>query len=82
MECVASHYWRYHGSDRVFAPYNHLSPEGKFDNGQFLDRGRTEQRHVVATGIVLIGKEANRIGENGVFDPRSSSAAEFRTCLR
>ncbi len=20
--CVASHYWRYHGSDRVFAPYS------------------------------------------------------------
>jgi hypothetical protein len=47
----------------------HLSSEDKFDHGQFLDRGRTERRQVVATGLVLIGKEANRVGESG--DPTS-----------
>jgi len=43
----------------------HLSREDKFENGQFLDRGRTERRHVIETGFKLIGKEANRVGESG-----------------
>lgn len=47
----------------------HLSPEDKFLNGQFLDRGRTERRHVIATEFVLIGKEANQVGESGGADP-------------
>jgi len=34
----------------------HLSPEHKFANGDYLDRGRTERRHVVATGVAWIGK--------------------------
>lgn len=57
----------------------HLSPEDKFANAQFLDRGRTERRHVVATGIVLIGKEANRVGESGERDPIASALQEFAT---
>ena len=48
----------------VLAQY-HLSCEDKFENGQFRDRGRTERRHVVATGFVWIGKEANQIGSFG-----------------
>jgi hypothetical protein len=52
----------------VLAQY-HLSPESKFENGRFRDRGRTERRHVVATGYVLIGKEANQVGETGEADP-------------
>jgi hypothetical protein len=55
----------------------HLSPEDKFLNGQFCDRGRTERRHVMATGIILIGKEANQIGESGEADPISSAVEEF-----
>jgi hypothetical protein len=51
----------------VLAQY-HLSPEAKFANGQFLDRGRTERRHVVATRLTLIGKEANRVGDSGEAD--------------
>jgi len=38
----------------------HLRPESKFLNGDYVDRGRTERRHVVATQIVHIGKESNR----------------------
>lgn len=37
----------------------HLHPEDKFLNGDYLDRGRTERRHVIASGVRLIGKEAN-----------------------
>jgi hypothetical protein len=38
----------------------HLSPESKFLNGDFTDRGRTERRHIQVNGIVHIGKEANK----------------------
>jgi hypothetical protein len=52
----------------VLAQY-HLSCEDKFENGQFLDSGRTDRRHVVAAGFVWIGKEANRVGDSGELDP-------------
>jgi hypothetical protein len=55
----------------------HLSPEDKFENGQFLDRGRTERRHVVATGFTWIGKEANHVGESGEADPIRPVVEEF-----
>ena len=57
----------------------HLSPEDKFENGQFLDRGRTERRHVVATGFAWIGKEANQVGDSGEADPIWSAVAEMGT---
>lgn len=38
----------------------HRRPESKFLNGEAFDVGRTEPRHVVATGIELIGKEADQ----------------------
>jgi hypothetical protein len=60
----------------VLAQY-HLSCEDKFENGQFLDCGRTERRHVIATGFVWIGKEANRVGESGEADPLWSAVQEF-----
>lgn len=56
----------------------HLSPEGKFANADYSDRGRTERRHVIATEIVLIGKEANRIGDSGEADPVVSTVEEFK----
>jgi hypothetical protein len=60
----------------VLAQY-HLSSEDKFANGQFLDRGRTIRRHVVATGFVWIGKEANQVGESGEAHPLVSAAQQF-----
>ena len=47
----------------------HLRPEAKFLYGEFCDRGRTERRHVVATQIVHIGKEANK-WEESIFSAR------------
>lgn len=38
----------------------HLHPEAKFLNGDFLDRGPTERRHIRVTAVRAIGKEANR----------------------
>jgi len=55
----------------------HLSPETKFANADFFDRGRSQRRHVVVTGIVLIGKEANRIGEGAERDPISPVIEAF-----
>ena len=56
---------------------HHLSCEGKFANRTFLDRGRTERQHVVATGFAWIGKEANRIGESGEANSIQSAVEEF-----
>lgn len=37
----------------------HISPESKFLNGDYMDRGTTRRRHVRVTNIVHIGKEAH-----------------------
>jgi hypothetical protein len=55
----------------------HLSSEDKFENGQFLDRGRTERRHVVVTSTSYIGKEANRVGDSGEPDPIATTVQVF-----
>ena len=55
----------------------HLSPEHKFENGDHLDRGRTERRHVVVTSLVWICKEANQVGESGEAYPIWSAVEEF-----
>ena len=47
----------------------HLSSESKFENGEFRDKGATKRRHVVAESYVLIGKEANKVGESGELYP-------------
>ena len=61
----------------VLAQY-HLSCEDKFKKGQFLDRGRTERRHVVATGLNWIGKEANQVGESGETHLMVSATRQFK----
>jgi hypothetical protein len=62
----------------VLAQY-HLSSEDKFKNGQFLDRGRTIRRHIVATGFAWIGKEANQVGESGEGHPIRSATEQFNS---
>ena len=54
-----------------------LSSGGKFENGQFLDRGPTERRRVVVIGFVWIGNEADRVGRNGEANPVSSAVADL-----
>lgn len=41
----------------------HLSPESKFRNGEAFDVGRTKRRHIRASGVELIGKEADHFEE-------------------
>jgi hypothetical protein len=37
-----------------------LHPEAKFLGGEYLERGATRRRHIVASAVECIGKEANR----------------------
>lgn len=56
----------------------HLSPESKFESADYLDKGRTERRYVIATKFVLIGKEVNQVGESGEADPIVDAVQEFK----
>jgi hypothetical protein len=56
----------------------HLSAEDKFENGSPWDRGVTRRRHVFATGVQLIGKEANKVGEFGEGPGDSKTVATFQ----
>jgi hypothetical protein len=49
----------------------HLHPEDKFLNGDYLNRGTTSRRHILATEIQYIGKESNKWEEQYYlgFDP-------------
>jgi hypothetical protein len=55
----------------------HLRPESKFCNGDFCDRGRTERRHVVATQVVHIGKEANKWEEQHFLGEDEEAEIEY-----
>ena len=55
----------------------HLRPESKFLNGDFCDRGRTERRHVVATQILHIGKEANKWEEQYFLGEDEDAEIEY-----
>ena len=55
----------------------HIRPEAKFLNGDFCDRGRTERRHVFATQIVHIGKEANKWEEQHFLGEDEEAEIEY-----
>ena len=57
----------------------HLSSENKFENGAFTDQGETWRRHVIADGFVLIGKEANKVGESGESETMKDETLEITT---
>lgn len=66
----------------------HLHPESKFLGGNYCDRGTTRRRHIRASGIRHIGKEANELerqqmlGTDGEFDPDYGFADESFVLLR
>jgi plasmid maintenance system antidote protein VapI len=55
----------------------HLRPEAKFENGGYCDRGPTRRRHVRATQISYIGKEANRWEEQFFLGMDEDAAIEY-----
>lgn len=58
----------------------HLHPEDKFLGGDYLDRGVTRRRHVVARRVVLIGKEANRWEEAAIAE--GDATADYDCALQ
>jgi hypothetical protein len=54
----------------------HVSREPKFANADFTDTGKTQRRHIVATGVKRIGKEGHGVGEAG---EEHASPALFRS---
>jgi hypothetical protein len=55
----------------------HLRPEAKFLNGEHTDAGRTLRRHVIATRILHIGKEANKWEEQYFLGPGEEANVEY-----
>lgn len=60
----------------AFAHY-HLHPESKFLGGNYLDSGTTQRRHIRATGIRHIGKEANELDRQQVLGIDASSHPDY-----
>jgi hypothetical protein len=66
----------------------HLHPESKFLSGDFADQGTTLRRHIRASGIRHIGKEANELerqqmlGADGEQDPDYGLVADAIEQLR
>jgi hypothetical protein len=54
-----------------------LRPEAKFENGDYCDSGPTRRRHVQATQINYIGKEANRWEEQFFLGMDEDAAIEY-----
>jgi hypothetical protein len=69
----------------------HLHPESKFLNGDYVDRATTRRRHIRASAIRYIGKEANELdrqqtlGAESALDPEyglsTESVAKIRDAL-
>jgi DNA polymerase type B, organellar and viral len=55
----------------------HLRPEAKFLYGDYSDKGRTKRRHVVATRIIHIGKEANKWEEQHFLGEDEEAEIEY-----
>ncbi len=54
-----------------------VSTEDKFKNGGPNDTGPTIRRHLRITGVGLIGKEANQVGDAGEANPEVEAMVEF-----
>jgi hypothetical protein len=57
----------------------HLHPEAKFLDGDYVDNGVTRRRHIFATAVEHIGKEANRWEEQFHLGCDSDAQTEYGT---
>ncbi len=58
----------------------HLHPETKFLNGDFLDKGKTQRRHIVVKSVQHIGKEANKWEEQFYTGLDPDAQIEYGIC--
>ena len=65
---------------RTLARY-HLQPESKYRQADYTDRGRVERRHIAATYVEHIGKEANRWEEQYYLGEAPEAQIEYRDAL-
>jgi len=63
----------------VLAQY-HLHPETKFLNGEYLDKGKTQRRHISVEAIQHIGKEANKWEEQYFVGYDPDAQIEYGFC--
>jgi transcriptional regulator with XRE-family HTH domain len=59
----------------------HLHPETKFLNGDYLDTGTTQRRHICVKSIQHIGKEANKWEEQFFTGLNPDAQIEYGMCL-
>jgi hypothetical protein len=64
--------------EEALAQY-HLHPEAKFHNGDYLDCDVTRRRHIRATAVEHIGKEANRWEEQYYLGLDLDAQTEYGT---
>ena len=60
----------------ILAQY-HLHPETKFLNADYLDKGRTQRRHIIVSSIHHIGKEANKWEEQYYLGIKEEAQIEY-----
>jgi hypothetical protein len=60
----------------------HLHPESKFLNGDYLDSGKTQRRHIIANTIQHIGKEANKWEEQYFTGYDDEAQLEYGLCAK
>ncbi len=58
----------------------HLHPEAKFLDANFLDKGITKRRHIIATSIQHIGKEANKWEEQFFTGYNAEAQLQYGAC--
>jgi hypothetical protein len=56
----------------------HISPEWKFEHAGYAERGETLRRRVRVDSVMLIGKEANGVGEFGEPDETIKTLEVFK----
>jgi hypothetical protein len=62
----------------VLAQY-HLHQESKFLHGEYLDKGKTERRHIMVNSIQYIGKEANKWEEQFILGSDPDAGITYAT---
>jgi hypothetical protein len=61
-----------------FRPLNPCEKRESILKIENINYGRTERRHVGATAFILVGRDANQIGESGEGNPLFDAVRVFQ----